>query len=125
MGDGERVLIVDNDAQVRHCLEYAFDSYGYVVRTCSDGHEALNLCRRKPFDYIVTDDEIPGMNGLELVRRLRVFLPRAIFIGMSCADRGVAFQLAGAHDFRKKPVVPYEIAMMINGADLGDEVVYE
>lgn len=41
MGDGERVLIVDNDAQVRHCLEYAFDSYGYVVRTCSDGHEPL------------------------------------------------------------------------------------
>lgn len=118
MGEVGRVLIVDDQEPIRHCLEYALDSCGYEVKTCCSAYEALNLCRIRPYDYVVTDYDMPGMNGIELTRRLRTMMPRAVIIGTSGFDRGMDFLQAGANDFRRKPFVPFEIAMMIDGGDL-------
>ncbi len=118
MHDGGRVLVVDDQEQIRTCLEYAFDSCGYEVQTCAAPREALDRCRREPYDYVITDYEMPGMNGLELTRILRSLMPRAVIIGISGSDCGMEFLLAGANDFRQKPFIPYELAMMVDGGDM-------
>lgn len=116
----QKVLVVDDQESVRECLDYALRSYGYEVALCRDAEEALRRVREEAFDYIITDKEMPGMNGIDLTRSIRRVLPRAVIIGISGGDWGEEFLRAGANDFRQKPFVPYEIAMMIDGADQSD-----
>jgi len=118
MCDTGRVLVVDDEEHIRHCLEYALDSCGYEVVTCASAQQALDHCRKGPFDYVITDCNMEGMNGMELTKLLRAMHPRAVIIGMSGDECGEDFLLAGANDFRQKPFIPYEIAMMIDGSDL-------
>lgn len=114
-----RVLIVDDDKDVRKILQYVLTSYSMEVTLCENGTEALLAVMGGTFDYIITDFQMPGMNGVELVRRLRPMLqPLAVIIGMSAGDTGGQFLEAGANDFISKPFVPYNVAMMIDGRDL-------
>lgn len=118
IADRQQAMIIDDDKDLMHCLQYAFESYGYEVACCVNGTEALLLSMTRGFDYIITDCCMPGMDGIELTRRLREQHPRAIIIGMSGEDRGMEFLRAGANDFLQKPFVPYQLAMMMDGGDL-------
>lgn len=119
MPEDARVLIIDDNKEVRDSLNYALTSYGFEVLQCENATEALLLVQRETFDYIITDFHMPGMNGIELVRRLRSHLPPlAVIIGMSGEDVSRKFLEAGANDFLVKPFVPYRLAMMIDGGDL-------
>ncbi|MHB8843635.1 MAG: response regulator [Nitrospirota bacterium] len=113
-----RVMVVDDDPSIRKTMTYAFESYGYQVRTCENATEALLWALAEASDYVITDYRMPGMNGLDLTRRLRKQLPATIIIGMSGDDRGTEFLEAGANDFLQKPFAPYDLVMMIDGRDL-------
>ncbi len=114
----QRVLIVDDDKNLLNALQYGLADYGLLVTVCENGTEALLRSMFDDFMYIVTDHGMPGMDGVELTRRLRERNPLAVIIGMSRTDRGVDFLEAGANDFLRKPFVPYHLAMMIDGGDL-------
>jgi two-component system OmpR family response regulator len=114
----QRVLIVDDEKQIRDILHYALVSYGLLVTTCENAPEALLRSLFDDFHFIITDYDMPGMNGIELVRRLRERHPLAVIIGMSGTDKGLEFLSAGANDFLQKPFIPYRLAMMIDGRDL-------
>jgi DNA-binding NtrC family response regulator len=114
----QRVLIVDDEIQIRDSLNYALISYGLLVTTCENATEAILRSMFDDFHFIITDYDMPGMNGVELTRRLRERHPMAVIIGMSDLDRSTEFLLAGANDFLQKPFVPYRLAMMIDGRDL-------
>lgn len=115
-----RVLVIDDCEEIRHCLHYALESYGYEVVSCANARDAIALVRNEPFGFVITDYEMPDMDGVTLTRALRMFMPRTIIIGVSAIDCGEEFLRAGANDFRQKPFIPYEIAMMIDGADMTD-----
>lgn len=117
-GVRQRVIIIGDDRGLISLLQYALDSYGLEVIFCDNGHEVLYGSMIGEFDVVVTDYDIPGINGLELTRRLRKHFPLALIIGMSGADMGVDFLRAGANDFLRKPFVPYRLAMMIDGGDI-------
>lgn len=118
MESSGRIMVVDDDPGVRKIMTYAFESYGYQVRTCENATEALLWALAEASDFVITDYNMPGMNGLDLTRRLRKQLPATIIIGMSGEDRGTEFLEAGANDFLKKPFAPYDLVMMIDGRDL-------
>jgi DNA-binding response OmpR family regulator len=111
-------LIVDDEPQIRDTLHYALVSYGLLVNTCENATEALLKSMFDDFHFIIIDHDMPGMNGVELTRRLRERHPLAVIIGMSGLDKSLEFLSAGANDFLKKPFVPYRLAMMIDGRDL-------
>lgn len=113
-----RVLIVDDDRDNRDLLAYAFASYELQITTCANATEALLKCMLHRFDFIVTDYDMPGLNGIELVKRVREKSPQSVIIGMSGNDRALEFLLAGANDFLQKPFIPYRLAMMIDGRDI-------
>ena len=113
-----RVMIIDDDRDIRSSLVYALDSCGFPVTSCENGTEALLNSMFEEFDYFITDYDMPGMDGIALVRRLRERFPRAVIIGTSGKDLGEEFLRAGANDFLRKPFVPFRLAMMIDGGDI-------
>jgi len=117
--DKPSVLIVDDDKEVRDSLEYALISSNMQVTLCENGTEALLAAMSGYYDYIITDFKMPGMHGIELVRRLREVLPPlVVIVGMSSLEVDVPFLKAGANDFLLKPFVPYNVAMMLDGGDI-------
>jgi|KBSMisStaDraftv2_1062788.scaffolds.fasta_scaffold96371_6 CheY-like chemotaxis protein len=68
-----RVLIVDDDLSVRKILYRILEQGGYAVLSACSGAEALAICRRSspPLDLLITDYNMPGMNGLDLGRECR------------------------------------------------------
>lgn len=117
MHDKPSVLIVDDDKDVRDGLKYALNSYDMDVTLCENGNDALQAAMNGYYDYIITDFKMPGMHGIELVRRLRAAQPAlVVIIGMSSLDVARPFLTAGANDFIEKPFVPLNVATMLDGA---------
>ena len=66
-----RLLIVEDEAAVREALERALETEGYELTLAEDGAQALALMAQAPSDAIVLDVMLPGIDGLEVARRLR------------------------------------------------------
>jgi DNA-binding response OmpR family regulator len=73
--DLTRILLVDDDDETRELLREFFDDQGYTVETAVDGTMALSCLTTFAADLVITDLEMPGMNGLELIRWLRAAKP--------------------------------------------------
>src|SRR3970282_3006879 len=63
------VLVVDDQAAIRESMVITFRREGYAVESAESGEEALELLYRKPFDLVVTDLRLTGINGIEVLRR--------------------------------------------------------
>lgn len=71
VGGGARVLVVDDDAQILRALRTNLTGHGYHVETAQSGEEALDLYARHRPDIILLDLGLPGMDGLEVIQRMR------------------------------------------------------
>ncbi|MDY6852702.1 MAG: diguanylate cyclase, partial [Thermodesulfobacteriota bacterium] len=67
----ERALVVDDDPQIRDVIYSALSGVGYEVDTVGSATEALKIFSRKPADLLITDWRMPGMNGIDLVNKLK------------------------------------------------------
>lgn len=109
-GKYERVLIVDDCEFQRRTLSKDLRAHGYTVQTASDGVEALRVISEQQFDFVITDWDMPNLNGAVLCRCLRSELKsdRYIYIIMmtSKADTSdvVDSFTAGVDDFITKPI---------------------
>jgi signal transduction histidine kinase/ActR/RegA family two-component response regulator len=70
-----RLLVVDDDRTVREAMTGLLDRQGHVVTAASDGEQALDFCGRQPFDVVICDVAMPGIDGVELAERLRMLNP--------------------------------------------------
>lgn len=86
----KRVLVVEDSITVREVERQILRQYGYDVAVAVDGQEGWTVARSEPFDLIVTDVDMPRMNGLELIRAIRadVALHNLPIIVVSYKDRG-------------------------------------
>lgn len=104
---GLRILLVDDDPDTRDLFQLLLTTDGASVRSASCAAEALNALRREEFDLLVSDLRMPGLDGFELMRRLRQFdqrLPALALTGCtSVQDRQQAFD-AGFDGHVGKPV---------------------
>jgi len=82
-----RILVVDDDFQMREMLGVILERKGYDVKTASDGKAALQLQSTKPFDIVITDMIIPEKDGLETISELRRGYPRVKIIAISAGGR--------------------------------------
>jgi two-component system, OmpR family, KDP operon response regulator KdpE len=100
-----RILVVDDEAQIRTALARALDARGYEVDTASDGEEALDRAAVRPPDLVVLDLNMPVMGGLEVTRRMRAWSAAPILV-LSVRDEEpdkVAALDLGADDYLTKP----------------------
>ena len=109
------ILIVDDEPTITTLLRMSFELEGHVVMTAASGHEALELARRIHPAAMVVDVMMPGMDGLELIRRLRENEMTAAIPIVCCSARAQygdieAGLAAGADDYVTKPCDPVELA---------------
>ena len=82
-----RILVVDDDFQMREMLGVILERKGYDVKTASDGKAALQMQSTKPFDIVITDIIMPERKGLDTISELRRGYPRVKIIAISGGGR--------------------------------------
>ena len=105
MSDGPRVLVVDDEVQIRRFLRIALEANGYRVYETDRGVAAVQEAARLRPDLVILDIGLPDIDGLEVLRRLREWTPTpVIMLSVRDADRDkVAALDAGADDYLTKP----------------------
>ncbi len=77
------VLIVDDDPDIHHLIAAALESGDYLIEDVYDGLQALSRLQAKPYDLVLTDVRMPGLDGLELLRRIRGIRPETRVLVMT------------------------------------------
>lgn len=108
-----RLLIVDDETGIRSTLVRALSLLGYAVEGADCGQEALALLERTTFDLMVLDMQMPGMDGVEVMRRARGLQPELLIIvltGHASIENAIAAVKLEAVDYLRKPAGIREIA---------------
>lgn len=109
-----KILIVDDSASIRQMVEATLKSKGYQVTGAADGQEALDKCKASQYDFVLTDQNMPRMDGLTLIKSLRQ-LPQysrtpVIFLTTEASDAMKAQgRAAGATGWMVKPFDPNKL----------------
>jgi two-component system, NtrC family, response regulator AtoC len=115
-----RLLIVDDDAGLRHSLALLLQEAGYEVVAEGDPEEALTRAAAESFDLILCDVRMPKMDGLTFLGRYRARHGSALLIMMSAygnEDAAIAAMHEGAYDYLPKPFRPDEVIMTVRKAE--------
>ena len=110
----DRILIVEDDDDVRDAIAALLEEQGYVVETARDGAEAVQKVEDDPPALVISDVRMPGMDGFHLVERLReqastADVPIILLSALDEHERRVAGLDLGADDYLGKPAHPDEL----------------
>ena len=114
-----RILLIDDDPGVRDSMERTLRAAGYSVQSASSGEEGFDVARNGGFDVILSDMKMPGISGLDILRRLRDLKVDAAFIimtGFGTVETAVEAMKLGAVDFVQKPFFRDELLMRVRSA---------
>ncbi len=116
---GWRVLVVDDDEGVRDYLGAVLERRGYEVRSAATGEDAIAQALESPPDLVTLDVMLPGIDGLEALRRLKQALPAIPVImlsGHAPARAGDEALRLGAEGFLRKPFDPEDLELAVKRA---------
>ena len=111
------VLVVDDEGANRYSVSKTLQRVGYMVSESASGEEALDNLGSQEFDVVLTDIRMPGIDGVELLRRIKEESPDAIVILMTgYASLGTAVEALrlGAHDYLIKPSSSQDIRQSVS-----------
>src|SRR3569832_160301 len=111
-----RVLIADDEPNIREVISFALERAGYATTTARNGTEALQQVRRGPVDLVVLDIGMPEMDGLEVCRQIRKTSEVPILF-LSARDEEIDRVLGleiGGDDYVTKPFSPRELVARVN-----------
>jgi two-component system, OmpR family, KDP operon response regulator KdpE len=114
-----RVLVVDDEPAIRRALRPPLTELGFEMTEASRGEMALELLRTEPFDAVLLDVNMPGIGGIETLRRIRSMAPRLPVIILTVRDREeekVGALEMGADDYVTKPFGVRELVARIRAA---------
>lgn len=108
------LLIVDDSTSMRQMVAFALSGGGYNVKEAEDGVAALEVAKTQKFDAVITDVNMPRMDGIELIRQLRAlpsykFTPLLMLTTESGADKKSEGKAAGATGWLVKPFDPEQL----------------
>lgn len=115
----KKILIVDDDQDIRLLLDKFFSKKGYTTNTASDGTSAVDILKEEKYDLVLCDFKLPDINGLELIQKIKVINPEAALLVITgYSDVKVAVQAIklGAYDYVTKPLYPDEILITVEKA---------
>jgi DNA-binding NtrC family response regulator len=115
----ERLLIVEDEDTLRESLKRVFQREGYQVEAVLSAEAALELFEETSFDLIVTDIILPGITGIELLKRVKEIHPEQIVIiitAYASLETAVETLRAGAFDYVVKPIIHEEIKQIVKNA---------
>ena len=117
MSEAPRILIVDDERNVRATLRGVLGDEGYVAEVVSNGEEALSAAQRDAFDLVLLDIWLPGMDGLEVLEQLNSERSGAVVVmisGHGSVETAVRATKLGAFDFIEKPLSLDRVLLVVN-----------
>ncbi|HSH12558.1 MAG TPA: sigma-54 dependent transcriptional regulator, partial [Desulfurivibrionaceae bacterium] len=118
--EAKKLLIIDDEENMRHLLTVLTGSAGYRVTTAADGREGLDILARESFDFILCDVKMPRMDGMAFLKNAETYRAEATVIMMSAygnIDLALEAMKAGAYDFISKPFKADEVLMALKKAE--------
>jgi two-component system response regulator AtoC len=115
-----RLLIIDDEANMRHMLSTVLKKAGYQVETAADGAKGLEMIQQSPYDFILCDIKMPIMDGMEFLKMSRDRLGAATVIMMSAygsIDTAIDAMKSGAYDYISKPFKTDEVYLTLKKAE--------
>ena len=113
------ILIVDDESSVRSSLEEWFREDGFQVESAADGPAGLKAMEHGPFDIVLLDLKMPGMDGIAVQKRIREIDPEATIIILTAyasVETAVEALKLGAYDYVTKPVDPDDLSHLVRNA---------
>jgi len=111
-----KILVVDDELVVRESLYHWFSREGYDTKTASGGKEAMIILGKEYFDILFVDMKMPGMNGFELLEKVKLAYPDTsvvIITAYGSIDNAVKAMKAGASDYLLKPFKPDQLSLVM------------
>ena len=116
MNNNKRILIVDDDDEIRELLEFDIAQSGYFVDTASDGKEGLSKVLNNSYDLVILDVMMPKMNGFDVcqnIRRAKISIPILMLTAKGTIDDKTDGFDSGADDYLVKPFDIQEVLLRI------------
>ena len=116
----KRVLVVDDEINMRHMLQVMLTKAGYFADAAGDGFEALEKLEKGEFDLVLCDVKMPRMDGMTFLTQAREKHPEGTFIMMSAygnIDDALEAMKIGAYDYISKPFKTDEVLLTLKKAD--------
>jgi two-component system KDP operon response regulator KdpE len=113
------ILVVDDEISIRRALNTTLQKLGFKIVEAARGEEALSLVRTNPFDAVLLDINMPGMNGIDTCKNIRRLFPRIPILMLTVRDSEddkVQALDAGADDYITKPFQLRELTARIRAA---------
>ena len=108
----KNILIVDDEKNIRLTMSHSLETLGIPIQTAVNGEEALQMLDETPFGLVFLDLKMPGMDGMEVLRRIKNHWPKIrviIITAHGTIESAVEAMKLGAVDFIQKPFSPGEI----------------
>jgi DNA-binding NtrC family response regulator len=119
MNRNEKILIVDDEKIVRDSLFHWFENEDYIVDTAEDGETALRKFDKQKYDLLLVDMKMPGISGLEVLKRIKEAEPETIIIlitAFASVQTAITALKDGAYDYVTKPIDPDELTHLVRKA---------
>ena len=117
--DIPRILIVDDEEYIRASLTRVMKTEGFEVHAAHDGHMTLKMIQEELPEVLLVDFKMPGMDGMELLRRAKELypdLPVILITAYADVQGAVDAMRAGAHDYLAKPFDHHEVIRVVRRA---------
>lgn len=114
-----RILVVDDEESIREFLEIMLRKEGYEVTCAADGQQALDLLKKKSFDMVISDLQMPHVTGIELLKQTKDQYPDMLFFmitAFATTETAVEAMKLGAYDYITKPFKIDEVRINIANA---------
>src|SRR6187402_1287661 len=113
------VLVIDDEEVMRDILGTLLEREGYSVRLASGGHEGLELAKSLPFDAVIVDVMMPGIDGMQVLDELKKHdddLPVLMVTAYASMESAIAAMKKGAFDYITKPFKNDEVLVVLRNA---------
>ena len=126
------MLLIDDDEWIRDSLSIFFEGEGCHIKALETAEEGLEALKKQPYDIIIVDYRLPGMDGLDFLKRIKELYPRIIKILITAyGDKQLVYEAKqkGIHDFIEKPfttkTIEASLSLLIEEREHKDRVQYQ
>ena len=120
--DKKRILVIEDDEEMRSLLKDFFEEYGFEIDSVSNGSEAFRKIAREPFDLIITDIRMPGLTGLDILPGIKKLQPEVSIIVITAFGSEEVSRKAfdrGATAYLEKPILFNKLRTLVHEMEIG------